>query len=163
MIYSIKCLKRRCKKMENKKVKEAVEKHGLNVQKMLKEAAATFNEVVEKYKNGTLDNSFACDQLSAFFCSRWLQEKGAKVTREEYEAPDDLADDDAVAYIEFDSVKTATFLKKDIRFAEKWRSKMFSCGYSQIETNQDHFVERYAHRYKIDVIKKVFWLSNVEK
>lgn len=149
--------------MENKKIKEAVEKHGLNVQKILKEAAATFNEVVEKHKNGTLDSSFACDQISAAICSKWLQEKGAKVQEVKFEVPEDLGDPDAVGYVEFDAIKTATFSKRDIRYAEKWRSKMFASGYSRIETNQDGLVERYAHKYKFDVLKKVFWVSNIEK
>ena len=146
----------------DKKILEAIKKHNLNVVEVMKEAAATFNEVKTGYEDGKLTDSFACDQISAAICSRWLQEKDAKV-QVKFEVPEDLGDPDAVGYVEFDAIKTATFSKRDIRFAEKWRSKMFSRGYSQIETNQDHFVERYAHRYKIDVIKKVFWLSNVEK
>ena len=127
----------------------------------LKDCVHTMNAVVEDYRSGKLDCSFACSQIEAQFVARKLQHLGCKV-QVEYEVPQNLRYPGASGYITFNAIKTATFSKRDIRFAEKWRSKMYSKGYSWIETNQDHKIEQRAHRYKIDVLKKIFWVSNIE-
>lgn len=140
----------------------------------LKDAKNTLEEVLEKYRNGELPTmSFAASVLEINYCTGKLKAMGCSVDAS-YEdgygnyvdtpTPRILKDHELTGYLEFNPIKKATFLKKDVRFTTGWRLKMFEDGYRWVENpyNQKAKIDyNHATRYYVDVIKKLFWVVDL--